>query len=255
MKLDNTIKNDLKELAEGSLKIVDTYRNSLEKDKSEFIMVYQTWFTQASRIVKTLVPERSNEFDSYYRMESVYTQKGEKYTDERSYTILDYILGTSPKKYTGYMGGESWSSNSLVEIKLINQIEIINSINKNIDNLLFNLNSELHIYIQDKELNSAKELLEINPRAAGVLVGVILNNHLNNIVINRNLDLGKERIDISDINDVLKNERIIDTIKWRKIQYLNDIINSCSYNKEKEPEITDIDSLITGVNDVIKSVF
>lgn len=253
--MEDKIKQDLEELAKGSLNLVEAYRNSLDKDKSEFIMVYQTWYTQASRIVKVLMPERLNEFESYYRIETAYTQKGEKYTDERSYTILDYILGTSPKRYTGYVGGESWSSTSLVEIKIINQIEIINSINKNINSLLFNLNSELHIYLQDKELNSAIGLLEINPRAAGVLAGVILNNHLNYTVTNRNLDLGEGKSGISDINDILKNEGIIDTIKWRKIQYLYDIVKSCNQSKEKEPEKDDINSLIMGVNDVIKTVF
>ncbi len=255
MKIDIKIKNDLEELVLSSLRIVEAYRNSLNKDKSQFIMIYQTWYTPAFRIVKALLPERLAEFENYYIMESAYTQKGEKYTDERSYTILDYILGTSPKKYTGYMGGESWSTTSLVEIKLINQIEIINSISKNIDSLLFNLETELNIRLQDKELVSAKELSSINPRAGGVLTGVILKNHLNNIINNRKLDLTKEIIEISEMNEILKTEGIIDTIEWRKIQHLNDIIYSCASDKEKEPEMEEIDSLISGVNNVIKTVF
>jgi hypothetical protein len=42
---------------------------------------------------------------------------------------------------------------------------------------------------------------------------------------------------------------------WRKVQYLGDIRNLCSHQKDTEPTEEQVKELIDGVNAVIKNIF
>jgi hypothetical protein len=262
MQIKEKLKVEMERLTQSSPEIIEVYRNSVKsKDKSEFIKVYQGWFTLASRIVKLLAPERSLEFNDYYKSktqntpESKYTHKGEQFKDEATYTILDYILGAEAKKYTGYVGGEIWDPVAVVEIKLNNQIEIINSIQENVDCVLFDLQLELLMELQDRELMVGREIAKKNLSSAGTLAGVVLENHLKNVIRNRNLNLSNENSGLVDLNNLLKEEGIIDPVLWRKIQNLGDVCAFCLQNSEKQPDLNEIENLIAGVEEVIKTVF
>jgi hypothetical protein len=69
--------------------------------------------------------------------------------------------------------------------------------------------------------------------------------------------VGKMQIQnsILDYYQLLKENDIIDTPKWRFIQHLGDLRNLCDHNKDREPTKDDVIELVEGVEKVIKTVF
>ena len=57
-----------------------------------------------------------------------------------------------------------------------------------------------------------------------------------------------------DFNDMLKNGSHIDVPTWRRIQYLADLRNLCVHPKGAEPTAQEVDQLLKGVSEIIKTV-
>jgi hypothetical protein len=107
----------------------------------------------------------------------------------------------------------------------------------------------------DSEIDKARELLRAGfDRPAGVLAGVVLEEHLQNVCSKRSIRLAKKTPTISDLNDQLKNEGVVDTTVWRFIQRLGDIRNLCGHKKERDPTKDDVQELIDGTDKIIKTV-
>ena len=108
----------------------------------------------------------------------------------------------------------------------------------------------------DSDIASAKELSRAGHlRAAGVVCGVVLENHLQMVAEHHQITSRKKNIAISDANDTLKEKAVYDVPIWRLIQRLADIRNLCAHSKEREPSPGEVDDLIIGTEKVIKEVF
>jgi len=92
-------------------------------------------------------------------------------------------------------------------------------------------------------------------RAAGAVVGVVLEGHLSQVCNNHNLSVKKSNPTINDYNQLLKDNNIIETPTWRLIQRLGDLRNLCDHKKQKEPTKQEIDELIEGVDKISKTLF
>ncbi|MGB0360065.1 MAG: hypothetical protein ACPGEF_01450, partial [Endozoicomonas sp.] len=101
----------------------------------------------------------------------------------------------------------------------------------------------------------ARQLAKISLRAAGSLVGVVIENHLQKLAKNHGIKSRKKNPTISDLNDPLKSEGVFDTPTWRKVTYLADIRNICSHKKDVEPTKEQINELIEGANWLVKNTF
>ncbi|ULQ61025.1 HEPN domain-containing protein [Brucepastera parasyntrophica] len=144
----------------------------------------------------------------------------------------------------------------VISKKLNLQIRILESSLTRFDNIIFDIRKVAQADLFDSEIDEAKELLKNSYfRAAGVIVGVLLEKHLKTVCIDHNIPFEKKNICISDVNDLLKKNDVIDVPTWRKIQHLTDLRNLCSHNKEKEPSSDEIDEMIFGVEKVIKTVY
>jgi hypothetical protein len=137
----------------------------------------------------------------------------------------------------------------------MNQIQILASLASRIDSVLQDVTGYLFAELQDKELESATQLIKISPRAAGALTGVILERHLQRAAINHGIILKKKNPTIADLNDPLKEKNVYGVPVWRKIQLLADLRNLYSHQKETEPTKEQVKELIDGVNGIIKTVF
>jgi hypothetical protein len=207
---------------------------------------YQTWYSKALKVVEFFGKDRFQEFKSYYEIDPKRKSMG-----YGNYFIQDYLKGVTPNslRISDFNAEEETLKN------VYNQYTILNSINDRIDNVLSDINTNLLIELQDTELETAKSLLKINIRSSGVIAGVILESYLSSVTNNHGLKLSKRNPTLSDFNELLKNNDIIDTTVWRKISYLGDIRNICAHKKDIEPTKEQVEELISGVNWVMKNVF
>jgi len=98
-------------------------------------------------------------------------------------------------------------------------------------------------------------LAKVSARAAGALVGVVIEGHLQKVATAHGVKLAKKNPTIADLNDSLKSAGVIDTPIWRKISYLADLRNLCSHKKDVNPTVEQVAELIQGADWLTKNVF
>ena len=87
------------------------------------------------------------------------------------------------------------------------------------------------------------------------MAGVVLESHLTQVCENHKIKITKKDPAVNDLNDLLKNNDIIEVSTWRFIQHLGDLRNKCNHKKKIDPTQQEIEELIEGVAKIAKSVF
>lgn len=225
--------------------------NDLDSDKKviaekyAFSKKYNAWYNESLRLIKQLMPERYDDFVSFYSAE-----KKRKDIDITNYTISDSLLGLQIYR------------NNRVVLEPVNayrlfqqQLNVLSSLDNCFESSLFNIKEILQADIFDSELDGAKELHKNGfYRAAGALCGVILEKHFAVVCTSHSIKLKKATPGISDYNEKLKDERVIDNKTYLLIQRLGSIRNLCDHNKKQEPTKEDIADLISGTDKVLHEV-
>lgn len=141
-------------------------------------------------------------------------------------------------------------------MKYKTQFEILKSAELRFESSLFDIKQLIQADLFDSELDSAKELFKNGfLRGAGAISGVVLEKHLSQVCNNHRVTIRKKNPSISDSNDLLKNNNVIDVPSWRFIQRLGDLRNLCDHNKEREPTKEEVNELIHGVEKVSKTIY
>lgn len=229
------------------------YKNGAElaiafqkSEATQFNYEYQSWYTKALKAVASLAPDRHPEFRSYYEVDPKRKALG-----YGTYVIQDYLKGVAPGGY----GFEKFNPREQVVQCFLNQLTILNAVKDRIDSVLANIEGQLYAELQDNEVAVARQLLKISPRAAGALVGVVIEGHLQKVADTHGIKIPKKHPTIADLNDPLKAASIIDTAGWRKISFLADLRNLCSHKKDSEPTKEQVEELIGGAEWLTKNVF
>lgn len=135
------------------------------------------------------------------------------------------------------------------------QLTILESCESLIDSKLADIEGILQYELFENELHAAKDLLKKKyNRAAGALAGVTLEIHLAKVCDNHEIKFRKKKPTISNFNEELKNNSIIDMPTWRLIQRLGDIRNMSVHSKEREPTKDEIEDLIRGCEKLISEL-
>jgi len=206
---------------------------------------YDTWYSESLRVIKQIIPEREIDFSLQYRNEK------RKDIDFLTYTIYDYLLGLTTRKY-----GDIVVDQSAAIPKMQHQISILKSAQKRFESSLFDIKEVIQADMFDSELAAARELAKKGfVRGGGAIAGVVLEKHLGHTCENHGLKSRKKNPSISDFYQLLKENDIIDTPKWRFIQHLGDLRNLCDHPKDREPIKEDFAELVEGVEKVIKTVY
>lgn len=206
---------------------------------------YDTWYSEALAVIKQVLPDRQADFIRQYKDEK------RKKIDFLTYGISDYLLGV----VTRY-GGDVIADDSAAVGKMQIQNSILVAAEKRFESSLFDMQEVLQADIFDSELDASRELAKKGfLRGAGAIAGVVLEKHLGHVCEMHNLKTRKKNPTISDFYQMLKDNEIIDTAKWRFIQHLGDVRNLCDHNKDKDPSKDQVMELIDGVERVIKTVF
>jgi hypothetical protein len=237
------IRNQLAALHEEGAKLVVALQ---KKEDAQFVIAYQHWYTKALKVVASLAPDRYTEFRSYYEIDPKRKSLG-----YGTYVIQDYFRGVAPNSHSY----PDFDTRAQVLTCLINQLTILSSLQERVDSVLADIEGELYAELQDSEVAMARQLAKVNLRAAGALVGVVIEGHLQKVASSHGIEITKKNPTIADLNDPLKAASVIDTPTWRKISFLADLRNLCSHRKDAEPTSTQVEELIQGAEWLTKNVF
>jgi len=219
-----------------------------DKNLPDFEDNYQSWYSEAIHLVKQLLPHRLDDFKRLYdlpRMRDRISPVG--------YSIEDCLLGNVTINVKGEVG--TGQQNAIRNFQ--QQLSIVKGLKRRFESSLYDIRLHLQAEMFDDELDAASYLLKNRfNRAAGAMAGVVLERHLKLVCINHDVKLSKKKhLTISDLNEALKQENIIDTVDWRRIQLLGDIRNKCDHDKDVEPSESEVLDLIAGVKKVTQSLF
>lgn len=244
-KLQFGLYHELKDHYQEAIDKLDAKQKKIIQE-STFKDKYNAWYNEALSLVRQLMPERLEDFVSFYK------QPKRKEITSLTYTISDYLLGVEIKN--------SWKEvivdGTAVVSKFQQQFLIIEALKNRFISSLYDIKQLVQSDMMDSELDSAKLLLHNGfLRSAGAICGVVLEKHFSTICESRNLKIGKKNPSINDYNQKLKDEAIIDVPTWRHICLLGDIRNLCDHDKKQEPTAEQVNDLIVGTDKIIKTVF
>ena len=171
-----------------------------------------------------------------------------------NYVMQDYVNGFAPIAHR-VTGEVPYDHHDAALVKQLSQTLILASLESRIEGILRDIEGHLLSDLEDRELEAARKLSTVNLRAAGALVGVVLERHLSQVVLTRGLKLRKKNPTVSDFNELLKKEKVYDLPKYRKIQHMADIRNICCHAKGREPTEDELTELLSGIGSIIKTVF
>jgi len=212
----------------------------------KFISEYDHWYSEALLVIKQIIPDRYEDFIKQYKNEK------RKEISFLTYGISDYLLGLRSTKGGFEVVADQTSAIPKMQI----QNSILASAEKRFESALFDIQEVLQADIYDSELEAARALAKKGfARGGGAIGGVVLEKHLGHVCTSHNLKSRKKHPTISDFYQLLKENNIIDTAKWRFIQHLGDLRNLCDHNKDREPTKNDVLELVEGVEKIIKTVF
>lgn len=218
------------------------------KDLQSFKEKYQQWYSVAKALIAQLLPNRLDDFVRYYEK-----PKNRKEVTYENYKIEDYLQNLHVTR--GYQKELIVGPDAAI-LCFRQQISIVMAAKSRFESSLFDIKQLAQSDLFDSELDTAAELAKKKfTRAAGAVAGVVLEKHLALVCDNHHLKISKKAPGIADLNNLLKENDVIDIPQWRHIQLLADIRNLCDHNKEAEPTIEQVNDLITGVAKTIKTLF
>jgi hypothetical protein len=154
------------------------------------------------------------------------------------------------------MISENFDEFGIIVMKFNVQLEILKSASRRFETSLFDIKQIVQADLFDSELDAGKELLNNGfLRGAGAIAGVVIEKHLGQVCANHDLATRKKNPTISDLNELLKENEIVDVPTWRFIQRLADLRNLCDHNKKREPTDGEVAELINGSEKIVKTLF
>lgn len=218
------------------------------KDLPSFRGGYQKWYSEALALLKQLLPDRVDDFVRLYEK-----PKSRKDVTYENYCIEDYLQGLNITR--GYYKEKVVGPDAALP-QLAQQLAIVEAAQGRFESSLFEIRQLVQADLLDSEIGAAEELAKNKfVRAAGALAGVVLEKHLAQVCLDHQIIIKKKNPTISDFNEALKAENVIDIPIWRFIQHLADIRNLCDHGRKPEPTLQQVDDLIAGVKKITKTVY
>jgi hypothetical protein len=135
------------------------------------------------------------------------------------------------------------------------QFHLIGAVLQTLDSTLLDIRREVEAGLLDAELDKAALLLKNKHlRAAGTVAGIALEKHLEQVCERHQVKVSSRKT-ISDLNETLKRNELIDFPAYRHIGLLAELHQLCLVNRKREPEPAEVADLINGTDKVIKTIF
>jgi hypothetical protein len=219
--------------------------NELLKALPNFATEYEAWYSQSLALLRQLLPARVANFVGLYEK-----PKGRKEITNENYVIQDYLQGLSVTFY-----GKVTVDRSAAVSQLNQQLAIVKAAKTRFESSLFEMRQIVQADVFDSEISAARELQKNKfLRAAGAVAGVVLEKHLRQVCDDRSITVTKKNPGIGDLNELLKDNSVIEVPQWRHVSMLGDIRNLCVHNKSKEPTDVQVTDLLDGTDKVLKTI-
>ena len=216
----------------------------------DFRLDYQTWYSEALALIRQILPDRLEDFKSYFEC-----ARARKEITFQNYMIRDYLQGLQVTRGSG-IEREVVVDGSAAIPEFHQQLSIVKAARATLESSLLDLTAILQADLFDSEVESAMALAKAGHlRAAGAICGVVIEKHLKQICANRGVKPRRRNPTISDFNQLLKDEDIISVPDWRFIQHLTDIWNICGHAKGREPSKQEIEDIVAGTARILKTIF
>jgi len=206
---------------------------------------YQAWYSESLAAIRQLMPDRAEDFVGYYK-----SSKSPKELNASTYRISDYLQGINVTHGDREIVGFSAAVTPLEQ-----QVQIVKALRNRFQSSLFDIRALAQADLFDNELDAADELNGKGfHRGAGAIAGVVLEGHLATVCDQHKIASSKNAT-ISQLNDLLKKNDVLDTPTWRFIQHLGDLRNLCDHKRSADPTKEQIHELIEGARKIIKTIF
>lgn len=244
-------KNDIRKLILTGEAIFKKMKDN--KNLAQLRQDFEMWYSESYAIIKIILPDRISDFSKMYYED----KKKEGLKTYFQYTPSTIIKGDIDFSITEF--GDNVIPPKVIDIAksvFDSQIGILKSCEKRFKSSLFDIKQLLQADIFDSELDAARELNKKGfVRGAGAMAGVVIEEHLSQICNNHKITILKKHLTINDLNQLLKDNGVIEIPTWRFIQNLADLRNLCDHKKQQEPTKEQIEELINGVEKIIKTLY
>ena len=236
---DNLRKQASKQLGQEKI-------DAVLKNLPDFREGYEAWYSESLALLRQLLSDRVTNFIGFYEK-----PKGRKSAEYGNYVIQDYMQGLRRIDHLG----KTLVDRSAALPQFRQQCAILKAAKRRFESSLFEIRQLVQADLFDNEIEVARELLKGGfLRAAGAVAGVVLEGHLRQVCDDHKVKIMKNNPGISDLNELLKANSVIDVPQWRQISMLADIRNLCDHNKQKEPSPQQVTDLIDGAEKVLKTI-
>jgi hypothetical protein len=204
-------------------------------DESRFEERYQSWYSRALPLMKALALDRYAEFQSFYVVDPRYS-----WSNTSAYVIQDYFRGRE--------SGE----NATRCFK--NQLAILKSISDRLAWDQMDTDDQKERGLQLAFLETARDLLKINERAAGALASTVLEAYLKKLAASCKLKFRKQAPAIREYVEALKTAKVLDIAAHSQAIWLAEISDR-SRAEGESPTKLQVRDLIDGTRWLISNVF
>ncbi|HEX7965520.1 MAG TPA: hypothetical protein VF651_07360 [Gammaproteobacteria bacterium] len=203
---------------------------------------YQSWYSRALPLMKQLALDRYWEFQSYYFTDPKYA-----YFNTGAYVIQDYFRGRETVD-------EDFDPRPDTLRGFRNQLAILKSITDRLAWSSIESEDQAERGLQLALLETARGLIAINERAAGVLAGTVLEIYLRKLAAKHKLKFRKQTPLLREYIDALHTAKIFDVPVHAQAIWLAEI-DTRSRAEGEAPTKLQVRDLVDGTRWLITNVF
>ena len=211
----------------------------LPVDETHFEERYQSWYSRALPLMKQLAPDRYAEFQSFYVVDPRYP-----WGKTSAFVIQDY-----------FRGRDSDDPGEETTRCFKNQLAILKSVADRLAWASLDTDDQVERGLQLALIGTARGLMDINERAAGVLVGTVLEAYLKKLAARHKLKFRKQSPPPAELAEALKAAKIFDVAVWSQATWLAEIRERCQKAGGQAPTKLQVRDLVDGTQWLITNVF
>ena len=233
---EDTAKKQLQTLHQEGSALAKTFAEEEEADSFE--EGYQKWYSRTLPLMKQLALDRYPEFQSYYLVDPKYG-----WYNSNAYVIQDYFRGRE-------------SDDAVTETARCfrSQLALLKSVEDRLAWSSIDTADQAERGLQLAFLETARDLMQINERAAGALAGTVLETYLKKLAATYKLKFRKLSPSIREYLEALKTAKALDIAVHSKAIWLAEISDR-SRAAGETPTKLQVRDLIDGTNWFLCNIF